>query len=120
MNQMALHLDKSKFIIPTRQKRLEVITDNDLASAPHVNTLCKKISAKVFQLSKIKYAVNIQSVIECGSTLSDSASKNSFKPLHSLFTRVLKLILLKHSSLEQDHFNLLNTLPLHSRLKFNK
>ena len=103
----------------------------NLAWTPHVNTLCKKISTKVFQLSKIKFFVNfhtrkiffsahIQSLIDCGSTLWDSASNNSLKPLHSLYKRALKLILLKQSSLEQNDYNLLNILPLHTRLKYNK
>ena len=161
MNHMVLHPDKTKFmLITTRQKRqnmvfylppltakdniieevqnhrvLGVTIDNNLAWTPHVNTLCKKISTKVFQLSKIffffflvlismqgKYffSAHIQSLIDYGSTLWDSASNNSLKPLHSLYKRALKLILLKQSSLEQNDYNLLNILPLHTRLKYNK
>ena len=55
-----------------------------------------------------------------GSTLWDSASQNTLKPLHSLHRRALKLILLKQSSLEKDDYNKLNVLPLHTRLKYNK
>ena len=157
MNHMVLHPDKTKFmLITTRQKRqnivsylppftakdniieevqnhkmLGVTTDNNLAWTPHVNTLCKKISTKVFQHSKIKFFVNfharkiffsahIQSLIDYGSTLWDSASNNSLKSLHSLYKRALKLILLKQSSLEHNDYNLLNILPLHTRLKYNK
>ena len=90
-----------------------------------------KISIKVLQLSKIKHFVNfharkiffdahIQSLTDCGSTLWDSASKNSLKPLHIINKRSLKLIFLKQSSLGQDDFNLLNVLPLHAKLKYNK
>ena len=97
---------------------LGVTIDNNLAWTPHVNTLCKKISTKVFQLSKIKKNVNfharkiffsahIQSLIDYGSTLWDSASNNSLKPLHSLYRRALKLILKKQSCLEQKDYNLL-------------
>ena len=96
-----------------------------------MNTLCKKISTKVFQLSRLKHFVNfrvrklfftshIQSLIDYGSTLWDSASQNTLKPLHSLHRRALKLILLKQSSLEKDDYNKLNVLPLHTRLKYNK
>ena len=66
--------------------------------------ICKIIFTKVFQLSvncharNIFFGAHIQSLIECGSTLWASASKNSLKPLHSL----VKLILPKQSSLEQD------------------
>ena len=154
---MVLHPDKTKFmLITTRQKRqnivshlhpltaqsitneevekhrlLGVVIDNNLSWTPHVNNLCKKISIKAFQLSKIKHFVNIharkiffhahiRSFIGYGSTLWDSPSKNSLKPLRSLFKRSLKLTLLKRSSLEQDDFNLLNILPLHAKLKYHK
>ena len=155
MNHMALHPDKTKFMLITpRQKRqnivsyfhpltvqgvtieevqnhrvLGVITDNNLSWTPHVNSLCKKISIKTFQLSTIKHFVNfharkilfhahIQSLIDYGFTLWDSASKNCLKPLRNLYKRSLKLSLLKRSTLEQDDFNLLNILPLHAKLKY--
>ena len=96
-----------------------------------MNALCKKISTKVFQLSRLKHFVNfrvrklffkshIQSLIDYGSTLWDSTSQNTLKPLHSVHRRALKLILLKQSSLEKDDYNQLNVLPLHTRLKYNK
>ena len=102
-----------------------------MAWTPHVGTLCKKIFTKVPQLSKIKlflnfrsrkifFSAHIRSLINYGSTLWDSASKNCLKPLRSLYKRALKLILLKQSSIEQDDYNLLNILPLHTRLKYNK
>ena len=114
-----------------RYRNIECWVDNNLSWTPHVNSLCTKISIKTFQLSKIKHFVNfharklffhahIQSLIDYGSTLWDSASKNCLKPLHSLYKRSLKLLLLKRSSLEQDDFNLLNILPLHAKLKYNK
>ena len=110
---------------------LGVILDNNLSWAPHVNTLCTKISTKVFQLSKIKHFANfharkiffsasIQYLIDYGSAVWDSASKNSLKPTHSLYKPAVKLILLKQSSPEQDDYNLLNILSLHTRLKYNK
>ena len=90
MNHMALHPDKTKFMLITVQgitieevqkhRVLGVIIDNNLSWTPHVNSLCKKISIKTFQLSKIKHFVNfharkvffhahIQSLIDYGSTL---------------------------------------------------
>ena len=157
MSHMALHPDKTKFMLITnRQKRQNLVTnlppltiksdvieevqdhkvlgitiDNNLSWTPHVNDLCKKISTKVLQLSRLKHFVNfrtrklfftshIQSLIDYGSTLGDSTSKSTLKLLQSLHRRALKLILLKQSSLEQDDFNLLNILPLHTSLKYNK
>ena len=73
-----------------------------------------------FHARKIFFHAHSQSLIDYGSTLWDSASKNCLKPLHSLCKRSLKLILLKRSSLEEDDFNLLNILPLHAKLKYNK
>ena len=85
----------------------------------------------MFQLSRLKHFVNfrtrklfftshIQSLIDYRSTLWDSTSKSTLKPLQSLHRWALKLILLKQSPLEQDDNNLLNILPLHTRLKYNK
>ena len=91
-----------------------------------MNALYKKISTKVSKLSRLKHFVklilksHIQSLIDYGSTLWDSTSKGTLKPLQSLQRRASKLILLKQSSLEQDDYNLLNVLPLHTRLKYNK
>ena len=77
MNPMALHPDKTKFmLITTRQKRqilmsrlpsltikadivqevqnhkfFQVMIEDNLSWTLHVNALCKKISVKVFQLS---------------------------------------------------------------------
>ena len=138
LNHIALHPDKIKVMhITTRQKRHNLVTnlppltirsdvieevqnhkvlgitiDNNLSWTPHVNALCKKISTKVFQLSRIKHFVNfrtrnllltshIQSLIDYGFTLWDSTSKSALKPLQSLHRRALKLILLKQSSLNK-------------------
>ena len=112
-------------------KVLGITIGNKLSWTPHVNALCKKISTKVFQLSGLKHFVNfrtrklfftshIQSLIDYRSSLWDSTSKITLKPLQSLHRRALKLILLKQSSLEQDDYNLLHILPLHTRLKYKK
>ena len=71
-------------------------------------------------MRKLFFTSHIQSLIDYGSTLWDSASQNTLKPLHSLHRRALKLILLKQSSLEKDDYKKLNVLPLHTRLKYNK
>ena len=86
MNHMTLHPDKTKFmLITTRQKRQNLVTnlppltiksdvieevqdhtvlgitnDNSISWTPHVNALCKKISTKVFQLSRLKHFVNFR------------------------------------------------------------
>ena len=49
-----------------------------------------------------------------------SNCRNSLTPLHSPYKRALKLILKKQSSLEQNDYNLLNLLPLHTMLKYDK
>ena len=86
MNHMALHPDKTKLmLVTTRQKRqnsvpnlppltiksdvieevqnhkvLGITIDNNLSETSHMNALCKKISAKVFQLSRLKHFVNFR------------------------------------------------------------
>ena len=157
MNHIALHRDKTKFmLVTTRQKRqnlvpnlppltiksdviqevqnhkvLGITIDNNLSWTPHMNAPCKEISTTVFQLSRLKHFVNFrvrklfftshrQSLIDYGSTLWDSASQNTLKPIHSLHRQALRLILLKQSPLEKDDDNKLNVLPLHTRLKYNK
>ena len=149
MNHMALHSYKIKFIlITTTQKRqnltpnlppltiksdvieevqnhkvLGITIDNNLSWTPHVIAL--------FQLSRLKHFVNfrtrklfftshIQSLIDYGSILWDSTSKSTLKPPQSLHRRALKLILLKQLSLEQDDYNSLSILPLHTSPKYNK
>ena len=87
MNHMALHPDKTKLmLVTTKHKKrqnsvpnlphltiksdvIEVVQnhkvlgrtiDNNLSETPHMNALCKKISAKVFQLSRLKHFVNFR------------------------------------------------------------
>ena len=123
LNHMSLHPDKSIFmLITTRQKRqnlplkcppisignqtvsevdnhqiLGVTIDCSLSWSSHVTTLCKSISKKIYQLSKIKHFLNfhsdIQSIIDYGSTLWDLANANTLKSLVSLHKRALKAIL---------------------------
>ena len=154
---MALNPDKTKcMIITTRQKRqnlqvnfppiyignkaveevdcqklLGVVIDNNLSWSNHVASLCKTVSRKVFQLTKIKNFLNyhskkvffhahIQSVIDYASTLWDSASANILKPLVSLHKRSIKIILNRNSSLTISDYKTLNILPLKLKLTYNK
>ena len=48
------------------------------------------------------------------------ASNDILKPLHSLYRRSLKYILNKPTSLYQNDYQILDILPFHSKLKFNK
>ena len=87
-----------------KHKVLGVIIDCNLSWSSHVTALCKSISKNIYQLSKIKHFLNlyvgklfvhaqIQSIIDYGSTLWDSASANTLKPLVSLHKRALKAVL---------------------------
>ena len=157
LNHMSLHPQKTKcMLITTRQKRqnqshavptlymktetieqvshhkiLGVTIDHNLDWHNHISTLCKRISQKVYQLSKIKhfldlpsrkifFQAHIQSSVDYASTLWDSASANAFKHLHSLYRRALKLVLLKKTTLLDSNYKELNILPLNLRLKYNK
>ena len=85
-NHMSLHPGKTKWmLVTTRQKRqnltdtlpairmhnhvveetnshkvLGIIIDNNLSWSLHIAYLCKVVSSKVFQLSKIKHFLNFQ------------------------------------------------------------
>ena len=157
LNHMALNPDKTKcMLITTRQKRqnlpvklppihiankvveevdshkvLGVIIDNNLSWSNHISSLCKKLSKKVYQFTKIKHFLNyhskkmffhahVQSVIDYASTLWDNASANTLKPLSSLHRRAVKIILNKSTSLTSSDYKTLNILPLKLKLTYNK
>ena len=157
LNHMALNPDKTKYmIVTTRQKRqnllvnprrlhiagidveevdrhkvLGVIIDNNLSWYDHVTSLCKIVSQKIFQLTKIKHFLDhhskkvffhahIQSIINYASTLWDNASANTLKPLKSLYKRAVKLVINKSTSLSTLDYKTLNVLPLNLTLTYNK
>ena len=157
LNHMSLNDKKTKYmIVTTRQKRqnlngvthplfiqnkqidevqthklLGITLDNNLTWSSHVRTLCKSVSQKLFQLSKIKhfldlesrkhfYYAHIQSCIDYASTLFDTCSANTLKPLARLHKRAIKVILLKSSSLVPCDYSNLSILPLSDEFKLNK
>ena len=112
-------------------KVLGVTIDNNLSWTNHLTSLCKRICVKTHQLSKIKHFLNlhsrnlffktqIQSLIDYSSTLWDTASANTLKPLIRLHKRAIKLVLQKTTSLTDDDYKSLNVLPIYKRLNFNK
>ena len=156
-NHMALHPQKTKYmIITTRQKRqnfplkipsihlnnqnieevnyhkvLGVTIDNNLSWSNHISNLCKIASSKLYQFSKIKHFLdlnsrklffqsNIQSLFDYASSLWDNASKNILKPLHSIHRRAIKHILLKSSTLSKEDYIKIDILPFYDRLHYNK
>ena len=157
LNHMVLSSEKTKYmLITTRQKRqnissnppsvyikdkkleevdkhkvLGLIIDNNLSWSCHLSTLSKNISQKVFQLSRIKhfldidsrkifFEAHIKSLIDFSSTIWDGASDNSMKFLHRVYKRAIKTILLKSTSLSANDYHKLDLLPLKQLLYFNK
>ena len=157
LNHMSLNEKKTKYmIVTTRQKRqnlkgvtpplfiqnkqidevqahklLGITLDNNLTWSSHIRTLCKTVSQKIFQLSKIKhfldlesrkhfYYAHIQSCIDYASTLFDTCSANTLKPLSRLHKRAIKVILLKSSSPVFSDYNYLRILPLTNQFRLNK
>ena len=104
-------------------KVLGVTIDCNLSWTSHVTALCKSTSMKIYQLPKIKHFLNhharicvcvcahIQSIIDYGSTLWDSARANTLKPLVSLHKKALKAIL-KSTTRAVSDYNFLSILPL--------
>ena len=68
---------------------------------------------------KLFFHAHIQPVIDYASTLWNSASANTLKPLVSIHKRPLKLTLLKSTSLTAHVYKLLDVLPLKLNLEFN-
>ena len=110
---------------------LGIVVDNNLSWSDHVAHLCKRLSQKVFQLSRVKHFLNIharkqffhahiQTIIDYASTLWDCASANVLKPLYRLHKRALKLVLLKSSTLTSNDYKSLDILPLKQKLEYNK
>ena len=156
-NHMALHPQKTKYmLITTRQRRqnlplknpaihinnqdvdevnfhkvLGLTIDNNLCWSHHVSNLCKKASSKLYQFSKIKHFLDlnsrklffhahIQSLIDYASSLWDSASANTLKPLNSIHKRAVKNILLKTSTLSNEDYQKLKLLPFSYKFQYNK
>ena len=157
LNHMSLNPNKTKYmVVASRQKRqaqhthmppiyiasskidevdshklLGITIDKNMTWGPHIDQLCKQISQKVFQLSKIKHFLDlearkqffhahIQSMIDYASTLYDTASENIMKPLIGAHKKALKIVLLKSSSPISEDYRKLNILPLNTKLKYNK
>ena len=112
-------------------KTLGVIIDRDLSWKEHTSFLVKRISTKLFQLSRIKHFLDLHSrklfffghilpIVDYASTVWDSCSENNFNTIHRMYKRALKLVLLKSSSLTSEDYKKLNVLSLRNRLFFNK
>ena len=110
---------------------LGIEVDHNLSWTPHITKLCKKLSQQVYQLFKIKNFLNehtrkiflhsyILSSINYGSTIFDSASANSLKPLISVYKRAVKAVILKSSSLQFKDYAKAGVLPLTDMLEENK
>ena len=66
------------------------------------------------------FYAHIQSAIDYASTLWDSASANTLKPLKSLHKRAVKLVINKSTSLLTSDYKRVNILPLDLKLTYNK
>ena len=130
-SRMPLYIGNEKIVEVATRKVLAVTIDNNLSWTNHVNELTKRVSQKLYQLAKIKHFLNahvrklffhahIQPIIDYASTLWDSASAITLKPLVSIHKRALKLTLLKSTSLTAHDYKLLDVLPVKLKLKFKK
>ena len=130
-NSTSLFINGAKIEEVDQHKILGVVIDNNLSWSSHISMICNILSKKVFQLSKIKHFLNlncrrsffnayVESYINYASTVWDSASEKTLKPLQSLYRRAIKLIILKSSSLTVSDYKNLNILPIKMKLKFNK
>ena len=130
-SRMPLYTGNEKIVEVATHTVLGVIIDNNFSWTNHVNELTKCVSQKLYQLTKIKHFLNahawklffhahIQPIIDYASTLWDSASANTLKPLVNIHKQALKLTLLKSTSLTAHDYKLLDVLLLKLKLEFNK
>ena len=112
-------------------KILGVSIDNHLDWHAHINMICQKISCNLFLLSKLRYLLDSQackmfinahilSHINYASTLWDSCAQVNLKRLNSLYRRASKLSITDNSLSTDEKMKILDILPLHTHLKFNK
>ena len=80
----------------------------------HFLSLCLSLSRKQF------FYAQIQSITDYASTLWDSAGANTLKPLSSIHTLALELILLKSSNSTARGYKSLGILPHKSKLEYDK
>ena len=127
----SIYIDNTPIEEVSYHKVLGVIVDNNLSWQEHVNFISKRTAKKLYQLSKIKHLLSqegrilffnghLQPGLDYCSTLWDSASENTLKPLVRLHKRAIKTILLTKSTLTRDDYSTLNILPLKQRFLFNK
>ena len=126
-----LYINQTSIKQVTKHRLLGVIIDNNLRWDAHVNNLTKRISQKVFLLSKLKYIVNssscklffnchIRSHIDYASVIWDGCSLAISRNLASLHRRCAKLLLpVADISLEQKQ-KCLGILNLQHQLQSNK
>ena len=126
---MPLDIGNEKIVEVATHKVLGVTIDNNSSWTNNVNELTKHSSQKLYQLSKVKHFLNthagklffhahIQPIIDYASTLRDSASANTLKPLGSIHKRARKLTLLKSTSLTAHDYKLCSSAKI--KLEFNK
>ena len=157
LNHMSLNPLKTKLmLLTTRQKRqnltsslppifvdniqieevnnhrvLGIVIDHNLSWSNQVDSLCKTLSRRVYQLCRFKKFINLHarklfihayilSSINYCSTLFDTTSETTLKPLHRVYKRALKAALLKSSSLTKLDYTKLNMVPLKEVLAINK
>ena len=157
LNHMALNAKKTKcMFLTTRQKRIKmtclfpslfikskqieevnshkilgIVLDKDLTWSEHIAALAKKLSQKIYQLSKIKHFLDIhsrklffhahiQSRISYASTLWDNASETHLKCISRLYKRAIKVILLKSNTPDLKDYKKLDILPFKLSLIYNK
>ena len=110
---------------------LGVVLDSEMNWQAHLSSLFKILSRNLFLMSQLKkftdvstlklyYYAHIMPHINFASTLWDGCSDACMKKLRSLHRRAIKLILPDSTIPTDIKHQLLNILPLHQQLEFNK
>ena len=129
--QISLSIDQSPVKQVSKHRILGVIIDDQLRWDAHVNNLTKRISQKVFLLSKLRYLVDLSSCklffnchvrshIDYASVIWDGCSLAISRNLASLHRRCAKFLLpIANMSVEEKQKSL-GILNLQEQFLFNK
>ena len=115
----------------SEHKLLGVIIDNELSWKAHTTALCKRLSGKLYTLSKLKLFLDydsrkmfvnahIRCHIDYASTVWDGCGAGQLSALNSLHRRAAKLILPDPDISTDQKLQHIGMLPLKTHLLYNK
>jgi hypothetical protein len=128
--QFSLYLNNEPIEAVTECKLLGIIIDQTLSWAPHVSYTAKKISQRLYQLSRIKHFVDqtsrltfyyayIQSLLLYCSSVWSRCCSTTLQTPESIHKSALRLVLLDSTCPSEQLYKQLDVLPLKELFLYN-